>query len=186
MRCCSRLSVRHLHVNHVTSVCWGRLACIFVGNSDIVLFGKLLPISFVAAHHPDHRGVVPARGSHFRLRHQWPGSHSRLWHRCGRETSLLNGRFGTANLKLDNFGTFADCREPSRSHGNKFVSHNDVINPRFIYSRKQVCQRKFAPSKNFPLYGSPSNFDVATLLSYNPGIFFSITLITAVNVIQCV
>ena len=37
-------------------ICW---------NSDIVLFGKSLPISFVAAHHPDHRGVIPARGESF-------------------------------------------------------------------------------------------------------------------------
>ena len=43
----------------------GRPACIFVGNSDIVLFGKSLPISFVAAHHPGHRGVIPARGESF-------------------------------------------------------------------------------------------------------------------------
>ena len=38
-------------------------------NSDIVLslyylvlFGKLLPISFVAAHHHGRRGVIPTRG----------------------------------------------------------------------------------------------------------------------------
>ena len=35
------------------------------GNSNIVLFGKSLPISFVPAYHPGHRGVIPARGESF-------------------------------------------------------------------------------------------------------------------------
>ena len=28
-----------------------------------MLFGKSLPIRFVAVHHPGHRGVIPARGA---------------------------------------------------------------------------------------------------------------------------
>ena len=53
------------------------MAYIFVGNSDIVLFGKSLPISFVAAHHPGHRGVIPARGESFPPQASMTGEHSR-------------------------------------------------------------------------------------------------------------
>ena len=40
----------------------GQVHIYFLGNSDM-LFGKSLPISFVAAHHPDHRGVISALGT---------------------------------------------------------------------------------------------------------------------------
>ena len=59
----------------------------------------------------------------------------------------------------------ADCREPSSSQGYQFISTHCIMTSSFhlssffhgLYFRRSrsVCEnrRKFAPSKNFPLYG---------------------------------
>ena len=72
--------------------------------------------------------------------------------------------FAATIYRADIISWQTDCREPSRSHKDQFVSPYHImtssipsrfISSGFIFSRKQACPwklRKFAHSENFPVY----------------------------------